>query len=44
METVHIYLSGGMGALSFEEQSRWRQRIVDAINFNFEWKKKPIFF
>lgn len=44
METVKIYLSGGMGALSFEEQSRWRQQVQDAIKYNFECEKKPIYF
>lgn len=44
METVKIYLSGGMGALSFEEQSKWRQQIQDAIKFNYECEKKPVFF
>lgn len=44
METVHVYLSGGMGSLSFEEQSRWRQQVTDAIKFNYECEKKPIFF
>ena len=44
MEKVNIYLSGGMGNLSFEEQSKWRQRIIDAINNNFDCEKKPYFF
>lgn len=44
METVKIYLSGGMGALSFEEQSKWRNQIINAINFNYDCEKKPIFF
>lgn len=44
METCRIYLSGGMGSLSFEEQSRWRQQIQDAIKFNYECSKKPIYF
>lgn len=44
METVRIYLSGGMGNLSFEEQSRWRQRVQDAIKFNYDCEKKAIFF
>lgn len=44
MEIVKIYLSGGMGNLSFEEQSKWRQQIQDAIKFNYECEKKPIFF
>ena len=39
----HI-LSGGMGNLSFEEQSRWRQRVQDAIKFNYDCEKKAIFF
>lgn len=44
MESVKIYLSGGMGSLSFEEQSRWRQQAIDAIKFNYECSKKPVFF
>lgn len=44
METVHIYLSGGMGSLSFEEQSKWRQQVIDAIRYNYECEKKAIFF
>lgn len=44
METVKIYLSGGMGNLSFEEQNKWRQQVQDAIKFNYECEKKPIFF
>lgn len=44
METVKIYLSGGMGNLSFEEQSKWRQQVQDAIKFNYECEKKPVFF
>lgn len=44
METVKIYLSGGMSTLNFEEQSKWRQQIIDAINYNYDCEKKPIFF
>ena len=44
METIKIYLSGGMGSISFEEQSKWRHQIMDAIKFNYECEKKPIFF
>lgn len=33
-----------MGSLSFEEQSKWRQQVKDAIKFNYECEKKPIFF
>lgn len=44
METIKIYLSGGMGNLSFEEQSKWRKNIQDAIKFNYDYEKKPEFF
>ena len=44
METCRIYLSGGMGALSMEEQSRWRKQIIDEIKINRHCEKKPIFF
>lgn len=44
METVKIYLSGSMSNVSFEEQSRWRQKVQDAINFNYDCDKKVRFF
>lgn len=44
METVKIYLSGGMSSLDFEEQSKWRKQVMDAIKYNYSCKKKPIFF
>lgn len=44
IETVRIYLSGGMGNLSFEEQSKWRRQIINEININCHCEKKPIFF
>lgn len=44
MESVKIYLSGGMGNLSFEEQSKWRKQIINEIEINCHCKKKPIFF
>lgn len=44
METCRIYLSGGMGNLTMEEQSKWRSQIVKEIKFNCECEKKPIFF
>ena len=44
METVKIYLSGGMGSLSFEEQSKWRKQIIDEITINCHCEKKSIFF
>lgn len=44
METVKIYLSGAMGSLSYEEQSKWRKQIINAITYNYDCEKKPIFF
>ena len=45
MESVKIYLSGGMSGLTFEEQSKWRSKITDAVLFGgYEYEKKPIFF
>lgn len=45
METCRIYLSGGMGNLTFEEQSKWRNQIINAIKFeDYDYSKKPVFF
>lgn len=45
METVRIYLSGGMGSLSMEEQSKWRNQIINAIKYGeYDCEKKPVFF
>lgn len=44
MENVRIYLSGGMGALSYEEQSKWRKQVIDAIKYNYDCEKKVSFF
>lgn len=45
MENVRVYLSGGMGSLSFEEQSKWRKQIINAIKFgDYHYEKKPSFF
>ncbi len=45
METCRIYLSGGMGDLSFDEQSKWRKQVTNAILFgDYHLEKKPIFF
>lgn len=44
METVKIYLSGGMGNLSYEEQRKWRSQIIKEIKINCHCEKKPIFF
>lgn len=32
METFKIYLSGGMGSLSFDEQICWRYEVNNAVN------------
>ncbi|MDD5980185.1 MAG: nucleoside 2-deoxyribosyltransferase domain-containing protein [bacterium] len=45
MESVKIYLSGAMSSLSFDEQSKWRKQIMDAIRFgDYHYEKKPTFF
>ena len=44
MESVKIYLSGSMMDSSFEEQSKWRQKVVDAISYQYEHEKKAVFF
>lgn len=45
MEKVRIYLSGGMGSLSFEEQSKWRSQVINAIKYgDKDLEKKPVFF
>ena len=44
MDTVRIYLSGAMGSLSYEEQSKWRKQIINAIKYNYDCEKKPQFF
>lgn len=34
-----------MGSLSFEEQSKWRNQVQDAIKFgDYDCEKKPLFF
>ena len=45
METIKIYLSGGMGSLSFEEQTKWRTQVMSAIRYgDYNYDKKPLFF
>lgn len=45
METYRIYLSGGMGSLSFEEQYNWRKQICDAVKFSkLNFKRNIEFF
>ena len=44
MESVRIYLSGSMSGVSLEEQSKWRQKVIDAINHQYEHDKNATFF
>lgn len=44
METIKIYLSGGMSALNLEEQSKWRKQIINAVKFNYDCEKNSVFF
>lgn len=44
MNTINIYLSGGMGGLSFDEQVGWRNQIVDNIITDDALTFKPVFF
>ena len=45
MEDVRIYLSGAMSLLTFEEQSRWRSNIINAIKYgDYDFIKRPVFF
>ena len=45
MENFRIYLSGGMSNLTFDEQTKWRKAICNAINYgDYDYEKKPVFF
>lgn len=45
MDSVRIYLAGGMGSLSFEEQTKWRNQVRDAILYGeYDCNIKPYFF
>lgn len=45
MEICRVYLSGGMGNLSFEEQAKWRKQFQNAIKFgDYDYEKKATFF
>ena len=33
-----------MSALNFEEQSKWRNQIRDAIKYNYDCEKQPVIF
>lgn len=43
MEVCRMYLSGGMGSISWEEQSEWRKKVIEYIK-NRDCEKKPVFF
>ena len=45
MKDFNVYMSGAMSGLSFEEMSKWRQQVKDAILYSdYDFKKKPVFF
>lgn len=45
MESVKIYLAGGMSNLTLEQQTNWRKQFCDAIKYgDFDYYKEPIFF
>ena len=45
METIKIYLSGGMSGLTMDEQMKWRKRIKDALAYgDYNSNKKTTFF
>ena len=45
MKRVSIYLAGGMGGLTFDEQTKWRKQVRDAILYGcYDYEYKPLFF
>ena len=44
METCRIYLSGSMMNSSWEEQTKWRRQLTDAIKWNYEGNKNVSVF
>lgn len=45
LENVRIYLAGGMTGLTLEEQTKWRNKFKDAIQYGeYDLIKTPIFF
>lgn len=45
MKYVNIYLSGGMGDISYEEQMKWRLQVINAILYgDYGYKMTPLFF
>jgi len=44
MKECCIYLAGAMSSMSFEEQTKWRQKVKDAILYGgYGYNFKPIF-
>lgn len=45
MDTCSIYLAGPMSYQSFEEQSKWRTQLKDALLYGgYDYVKKPVLF
>ena len=44
IETIKIYLSGSMSGVSFEEQTKWRRKVTEAIKYGYEREKNVDFF
>lgn len=45
MRDYNIYLSGSMSNITWEEQSKWRHQIINAIKFgDYDYDKKVTFF
>ena len=45
MENFKIYLAGSMCNSTWEEQTKWRKQIREAILFgDYDYTKKPVFF
>ncbi len=44
MKDFKIYLSGGMSGLSWEEQSKWREKVKKYISRHYALKFKADFF
>ena len=44
MENFKIYLSGSMSSVSWEEQTRWRQQVQDAILYEDHDLNKKVYF
>lgn len=44
IEAIKIYLSGSMSGVSFEEQTKWRHKVTEAIKYGYEREKNVDFF